>query len=160
MKKNLPNYFQTLEPGEVAAMRNLFLDLARKAPYSGDYDPQVLGGCFLEDDCRQELYEKAAADDYAISQAVCAYVLKCRWPRMTKSAKFFLRERLESAGEYCRVWLQSYKLTASMDRTCLPSEVLRYVELLVSEYWGDIGCRTWVEQNASQYVDRPGDWGR
>ena len=160
MKNNLQNYFPAIDPGEVAAMRDLFSDLARNAPYSGGYEPNVIGGCFHEDDCRQDLFEKAAADDYAIFQAVCGYVQKRRWPRMTKSAKFFLRERLEAAGEYCRAWLQSYRLPANMDRTCLPSEALRYVELLVSEYWGDTGCRIWVEQNASQYVDRPNDFDR
>ncbi len=41
-----------------------------------------------------------------------------------------------------------------MAHTCLPKEVSRYVELLVSEYWGDTACRAWVDKNASQYIER------
>ena len=154
LKTDLPDYFPTLDPGEVAALRNLFSELKQKAPYAEDYEPLVQGGCFHEDDCHQDLFEKAADDDYAISQAACGYVLKHRWPRLTKSAKFFLRERLEAAEGYCRAWLESCKLPANMAHTCLPKEVSRYVELLVSEYWGDTACRDWVEENASQYIER------
>ncbi len=149
-------YLNGLDPGEVAALRDLFFRMVDSVPDCGNYEPYVAGGYFQEEENRCYLRELASDDGSAILQAVRGFLPRRRWPRLRQSAKFFLEERLGAAAGYCCDWLRSRNLPASMAATCLPPDASPYVAALVSDYWDDIACCVWVDQN-SGYIDRPRD---
>ena len=151
------NYLRGLEPGQVAALRDLTYSMQYSVPDPGNYQPYVSGGYFSEEDCRSYLREIATDDGALIRNAMRGYFEKRRWPRMKQSAKFFLEERLSEAARYCCDWLRSNKLPANLAASTLPLDASRFVELLTLDYWDDRGVDLWVRANLG-YIDRPSDF--
>lgn len=154
----MKNYFTGLSGGEVAFLRDFFLELLDEVPDSGNYQPFVSGGHFDEGECRGALRDEADSDGVAILEAVLGFPKRKRWPRLRQRAKFFLEVRLSEAVGYCCDWLRAHKLPPNTPATDAPMDPFRYIRAVVSDYWDDTACRAWVEANASNYIHRPFDY--
>ena len=145
----MENYFPTLEPSEVAALRDLLREMRDAAPDGDSWQLPDPGGPFDEEDCRRELRDLAIADSATILRTVRGYFHKRCWPRMSTRSKYFLGEVLESASAYCGDWLRVYSRTATVQSGSLPKDALQCVEVLVTEHWADTGRSIWLERNAT-----------
>ena len=154
----MKNYLSGLSGGEVAFLRDFFLELQRAVPDFGSYQPFVSGGHFDEDECRDQLRDEADSDEVAILEAVLSFPKRMRWPRLRQRAKFFLAARLSAAAGYCSDWLRANRFPANTPSTDPPADPSQYVRALLSDHWDDTACSAWVAANASSYIDRPFDY--
>ena len=141
------NYFPTLEPVEVAALRDLLRKMRDAAPDGDSWQLPGPGGPFDEEDCRLGLRDLAIADNAKILRAVRGYFHKRCWPSMSTRSRYFLGEVLDSASAYCGDWLRAYSSMATLPLGGLPEDALLCVELLVTQHWADTGRSIWVERN-------------
>ena len=140
-----------LAPGEYAWLLLQLEELSAKMPYRSRYEPMYDATSWDLEDLFRAFREETLSFREPIWSAVCERAMTGKWPKLSREAVFWLRERLVAARQWCEVVLQKANSSDPI-RATRPKDGRAAIEWLLLELWHEHLADFWLRENARRYV--------